>query len=250
MNPIPIHKKKPLIGISGMPIDLDLRTFACIPQSYSFAVETCGGTVLLMPPGFSDDTVDFWLALIDGLLMTGGKDVDPSSYGEETLPACGLTDIERDRHDIDIITKALEKDIPVLGICRGSQILNVALGGTLYQDIISQVEGVLPHVQWDTLEIQQSTVHRAKLVPTTRLRTIIGHDDIGVNSGHHCAVKVLNPYAVISAQASDGVIEAWEVPGKYFCMGIQWHPEQLIKQEEHKRIFEAFIDAAKSKTCL
>ena len=242
--------KKPIIGISGQLIDLDFRNFASIPQSYSNAVEICGGIVLPMPAGFSDDTVDFWLDIIDGLILTGGKDVDPSTYGEEKLPVCGVTEISRDRYDLKIIEKALERDIPILGICRGSQILNVAFGGTIYQDINSQVEGVLPHVQWDTAEIQQSMVHRVKLIPNSRLREIIGQDDIGVNSGHHCAVKILNQSAVLSASASDGIIEAWEVPGKYFCFGIQWHPEQLIKYGEHKRIIQSFVHAAASKASL
>jgi len=242
-----IEKKKPIIGISGQVIDLDLRNFLCIPQSYSHAVELLDGIVLPMPAGCSENTVEFWLEQIDGLLLTGGKDVDPSTYGEERLPVCGVTDIPRDEYDLKIIKKALDKDIPVLGICRGSQILNVALGGTLFQDIISQVEGVLPHVQWDTAEIQQSKVHRAELIPNCKLRKIIGQDEIGVNSGHHCAVKTLNQYAIISAKASDGIIEAWEVPSKYFCLGIQWHPEQLIRFDEQKRIFESFINAAASK---
>lgn len=250
MKKFMINKKKPIIGISGQLIDLDFRYFASIPQSYSNAVEVCGGIVLSMPAGFSDDTVDFELEIIDGLILTGGKDVDPSTYGETRLPVCGVTDIARDTHDLRIIAKAMERDIPILGICRGSQILNVALGGTIYQDIISQVEGVLPHVQWDTAEIQQSIVHRVKLMSTSRLREIINQDDIGVNSGHHCAVKKLNHSAVVSASAADGIIEAWEVPGKYFCFGIQWHPEQLIKRDEHKRIFQSFVHAAAVKAGL
>lgn len=250
MKKFMISKEKPLIGISGQLIDLGFRNFASIPQSYSNAVEMCGGIVLPMPAGFSTDTIDFGLAIIDGLILTGGSDVDPSNFGETKLPVCGVTDIERDTHDLKIIAKAMERDIPTLGICRGSQILNVALGGTIYQDIITQVEGVLPHVQWDTAEIQQSIVHRVKLTSTSKLREIINHDDIGVNSGHHCAVKNLNPSAVVSASAADGIIEAWEVPEKYFCFGIQWHPEQLIKRDEHKKIFQAFVHAAAVKAGL
>ncbi len=256
-----IEIKKPIIGISGQYLlekdvigeDLlkkDLGEFdngyAVVPLSYAEAIEINDGIPLLLPDGLSKESVKHLMTVVDGLILTGGKDVDPSSYNEEKLDVCGITDPRRDIHDKNIISIAIEKDIPILGICRGSQMLNAALGGTLYQDIVTQYPNVLHHVQWSTVESQKSKVHEVNLLPQSRLSKIIGSDRVGVNSGHHQASKKLCDNGIIAALSDDGMIEAYEVTNQKFCFGIQWHPEQIIRFPEHNRIFEEFLKASKS----
>ena len=139
--------------------------------------------------------------------------------------------------------QAIERDLPLLGICRGQQMLNTALGGTLYTDIASQFNTRIVHAQPDS-KTPGYLAHEVEVLPGTGLARIIGQSGIRVNSRHHQAIRELAPGLRVTAQAKDGLIEGVELAGKKFCMGVQWHPEALLDMEEHFRIFTAFITAA------
>ncbi len=173
------------------------------------------------PPG---PTIDDYVGDLDGLLLEGGSDVCPRSYGEEPLRPEWEGDEPRDRYEIDLIHAFHEAGKPVLGICRGAQILNVAFGGTLYQDITTQVEGSFEHRDWD---IYDANRHELELSPGSYLARLYDADGpVTVNSVHHQAVKDLAPGFVVEAvSVPDGIVEAVRLPGDPYLAGVQWHPE-------------------------
>lgn len=208
-------------------------------MEYARAVEKSGGLPFVLPLTADEKQLDKYLSLADGLLLSGGGDVDPSFYGEERQPQCGEASKIRDEMEITLCRKAVERGIPVLGICRGVQVMNIALGGTLYQHIENHARHDLP----------REPVHTAVIERGTRLHAILGVDTVGVNSRHHQAVKDVAEGLIISARAEDGTAEAAEMPGDYFFLGVQWHPEGLYDHyDDMKKIFAAFVAAAKGNT--
>ena len=193
---------------------------------------------MILPPSFTID-VEQLLGAVDGLVLTGGGDVDPQIYGENSLPSMGSIDPKRDHFELEITRRALEAGKPVLAICRGHQVLNVAAGGTLIQDTTSQVPEAIKHRQSAPIYYPSHTV---RVKEGSRLHGIFGKGELGVNTSHHQAVKDLGEGLVATAWAPDGVIEAMELPGDVFVLGVQWHPERMIDGEMLK-IFQAFIAA-------
>jgi putative glutamine amidotransferase len=184
---------------------------------------------------------------VDGILLTGGLDVDPALYGEsahsttETAPG-------RDRFEIPLSKSAVERDVPVFAICRGVQVLNVAAGGTLIQDIPSAIESDLPH----SIDLPKDCLaHSVRVTPGTRLAAALGAktrlDSCSVNSRHHQAVSAVAPSFIVSATSPDGVIEAIERPRASFCIGVQWHPENFWRTGEFSSLFAAFVEAARAR---
>ena len=171
------------------------------------------------------------LAGLDGLLLAGGSDIDPARYGAPRHPETGEPDPDRDSLETVLLREALERDLPVLAICRGHQLLNVVLGGTLAQHI----EG--------HLHPKQSDVHPITIASPSRLRSILGVDEFVVNSRHHQGVDLVASGLVVVARAPDNVVEALELPGKRFVLAVQWHPEDRTGGPD-ARLFEAFRDAA------
>ena len=209
-------------------------------QNYAGAVVKAGGLPLLLPnePGLAGD----YLRRIDGLLVTGGHfDVDPGLYGETERHDTVILKERRTDFELAITRGALARDMPVLGICGGQQLLAVALGGTLIQHIPDAVPGALAHEQPNP---RHEAGHDVQIVDGTRLREIVGVARMSVNSAHHQAVKDLPGDAVVNATAEDGVIEGVEAPREKFCIGVQWHPEFEV-DEADIRIFAAFVDAAR-----
>ncbi len=215
-----------------------------LPMNYVRAVERAGGLPLILPLVQEPDLIAQMLERIDGLLLSGGYDVDPAYFGQEPHPNLGTIDVDRDRFESVIVPLALKKKgFPILGICRGIQSLNAFAGGTLFQDL-SQIEGELvkhrqstdrPHVTHE-IEIERGSLMR-KIFRKTRLR---------VNSYHHQAVDAPAPGFVVTARSRDGVIEAIEKPGERFVLGIQAHPEQVEQDyPEFRKLFRAFVDAAR-----
>ena len=177
------------------------------------------------------------------LLLSGGPDVDPVLYGEEKLPCCGEILAVRDAMELSLFRKALKSGLPVLGICRGLQVMNVALGGTLYQDIATQLPGAIKHPCYDT---PRDKVHEVTVTEHSRLHRITGLARIGVNSRHHQGVKKLADSLKATAYSEDGLIEAFECPAEKFVMAVQWHPESLSdRYPEAQAIFNAFAEACK-----
>ncbi|MCL4440497.1 MAG: gamma-glutamyl-gamma-aminobutyrate hydrolase family protein, partial [Firmicutes bacterium] len=184
-----------------------------------------------------------YLELVDGLLLSGGGDVEPRYFGQEPMCGTGKVFPERDSFEIELVRVALQQDLPVVSICRGIQVLNIALGGDIYQDIFSQVPGALEHSQ----KIPRSFPwHKVDLVPGSRLGKIFGREEIRVNSFHHQAVKTVAPGFEVTARAADGLTEAIESSERRFAIGVQWHPEAMAPTDPMSiKLFEAFAVACR-----
>ena len=213
-------------------------------ERYLHPLTQSGATVLILPPTAGTASVRRALSLLDGLVITGGNfDIHPSYYGEKPIAELGVMKSQRTEFELEIGAAALRKDLPVLGLCGGEQALNVALGGSLYQDIATQLPAALAHEQ---SEKKSYGGHVVDIVPQTRLYTIVQRGRIEVNTSHHQAVKKLGKGLIIDAVADDGVIEGIESTRHRFVLGVQWHPEALAtKRQAHRRIFSAFLAACK-----
>ena len=212
-------------------------------------VLTSFGAVPWLVPLVADDeaTLRAIYEQLDGVFLPGGADVDPSSYGDEKGVGCGRTDLARDRTEVLLVRWASEDGKPVLAVCRGEQILNVAAGGTLYQDLALHREGSIKHDYFPvegkyTRELRS---HVVEVAPDTQLARLLGDATVEVNSMHHQGIRELAPSLVASAVAPDGVIEAVEPANGQFMIGVQWHPENLVDSDPRmQRLFSAFTDAA------
>ena len=210
---------------------------------YVAAIEAVGGIPLILPIVTNRALCKAVLNQLDGLLLTGsGPDIDPRRYGEHRRFDFKVMSTARTDSEYALVAEARKRDIPVLGICGGMQLMNVVLGGTLIQDIDKQVPHPLAHrLRGPASEVS----HEVRIEPGTRLSAIVGRRAIRVNSSHHQAVKRVPRRLRISASASDGVIEALEDPHRRFFIGVQWHPEYLYRRHPvHRAIFRALITAA------
>jgi putative glutamine amidotransferase len=209
--------------------------------AYVRSVEKAGGVPLIVAPGTPRDATEL-LDHVRGLVLTGGSDVDPALYGATRHPALKRVIPERDAFEIALCREALRRDVPVLAICRGQQVLNVAMGGTLYQDIASEVAGAANHAaqgaRWEAS-------HDVDLVAGTRLRSLLGQQTVAVNSFHHQAVKQVGEELVVAARSpADGVIEGLESPPHKFLLAVQWHPEDFVgRSSAFEPLFSALVEA-------
>jgi len=215
-----------------------------VGHPYMLSLQGAGGTPLLVPGYDDDDEIRRVLELADGLLVTGGADFDPRAYGEQPDAKFGSVSPERDRLDRISIEWALERpDLPVMGICRGIQSINVVAGGTLIQDVPSQVEGALKHAQNGPMYYG---THDIEVSEGSRLREIVGAGRISVNSSHHQAVREPAPGWQVVARADDGVAEAIERTDGGWGLGCQFHPEAMVPRDPRMAaIFEAFVEACR-----
>lgn len=210
-----------------------------IPHSYVTAIEQAGGSPVLIPSVESNlANIDRILDGIDGLLLPGGSDLDSDLYGQEAHRENDQPLRLRDDLEIALTRRAVDRGIAVYGVCRGMQVINVALGGTLEQHLDDRLD-MTPHRD----EVGTFTGHEVVPVVGTRLVDIVGAEEFSIRSHHHQAVSVLGEGLIPSAWAPDGVVEAIERPGAGFVLGVQWHPEQDLPGGGHK-LFEAFIEAA------
>jgi putative glutamine amidotransferase len=211
---------------------------------YIQAIQESGGVPLILPLVLSRSQQTFLLQRLDGLLVTGsGSDLAPQFYGESQHYPFQQMSEERARLELGLSKLAFEHQVPTLGICGGMQSMNVAMGGTLIQDIPAQLATKLQHLQKKSAEY---TAHPIHIEPKTLLRRIVRKSSISVNSSHHQSVKTIPGSFHISAVAPDGVIEAIEAAGHPFWLGVQWHPEFLYRKDVlQKRLFTAFIKAAR-----
>lgn len=234
---------RPIIGITCTTIGSDESNASHgIGVNYINAVEHAGGTPILLPLIQNDSCITDFLNIVDGILLSGGVDADPFLYGEEPQPKMGRIDVDRDRVEMSLIPRILEMDMPVLGICRGIQSLNVGAGGTLYQDISMIPSTTLKHRQEAPRWYGTHTIY---IQEGSRLLDILGHSTIRVNSFHHQAVKEAAPGFVISAVTSDGVIEGIENTQQSFAIGVQCHPEGMWRNNSSiANLFIAFVKAA------
>jgi len=214
-------------------------------EDYRQSVLHVGGEVRVLDP--SSD-VDAAMKGLDGVLLTGGGDVDPAIYGEAPHATFAPAEAGRDRFEIELVKRSRAQQMALFAICRGIQVLNVACGGTLVQDIATQVPGALSHRLEVPPHQAMELAHEVWIDKDTLLARIMRErlsdtDACDVNSRHHQAVRELAPGFVASATAPDGVIEAIEDPGARFCLGVQWHPENFFRTGEFRPLFEAFLEA-------
>jgi putative glutamine amidotransferase len=233
---------RPLIGITIGYSSQDPEIFS-LRDDYVRAVEKAGGLPVVLAPGTPQDAAAL-LDHLDGLLLTGGADVDPGFYGEPAHETVKRVIPERDALEIALSRAALGRDLPLLAICRGHQVLNVATGGTLIQDLPSQWKGAVDH---DPDVERWSPAHAVRILPGTRLREILGEERVAVNSFHHQAVKQPGQGVVVSAYAEDDdVVEGIEIPGRRLAVGVQWHPEAFWdKDGRFQPLFEALVKASR-----
>ena len=244
---------KPVIGITTYLNTNDpQKVYAAVSNSYIHSVLTAGGIPVMLPVVEDPDAAMEYLSVIDGLLLSGGEDVCTMVYGENPIKEVELFCPQRDAFEIALFSAALEQNLPVLGICRGLQVMNAALGGTLYQDIFVQCRNCLGHLPqkmpvdclYHTINIEKGSI----------LEKVFQKDEIRVNSYHHQAVKDVAKSFRATAFSSDHVIEAIEHKEKSFVLGVQWHPEDLtIRHPQFLKVFEALVDEAmrfKRRECL
>jgi len=245
--------RKPIIGITpGIRVEIsdDSSTFRryALADDYTNAIRAAGGLPILLPDGETD--LDTILETVDGLLFSGGADIDPSIYGDADVHDTTYgVDPRRDTYEIALIQKAAAQDKPILGICRGLQVINVALGGTLIQDIPTANPESLGHSQDKLGKPKGETTHTVSLTPETPLAKVFASDTAEVNSFHHQAVREPAPSLEVAATAPDGTIEAAWDPTKHFLVAVQWHPEMLADHNDTQAsIFRAFVDAVRETT--
>ncbi|MDA0999949.1 MAG: gamma-glutamyl-gamma-aminobutyrate hydrolase family protein [bacterium] len=247
---------RPRIGITcdlsqrKFPEEPTLRDRHVLMDAYVDAVVQAGGVPMLLP-ALNDEAGT--LSLLDGLdaliISGGGHDLDPATYGEKRRPSCGPSNVKREVFELSICRSAMSRDIPVLGICGGMQVMNVAADGTLLQDIDDQVKSPLPHRPKNAKKATY-TFHPVKIFPSC-LEGTIGAGDHYVNSAHHQSVKEPGPGMAVVAISADGVIEAIESPSHRFVLGVQWHPESMAAYgfgECHRaeHLFARFVDEARA----
>jgi putative glutamine amidotransferase len=212
-----------------------------LARTYAGAVLAAGGLPLLLPPG--EGTAGAYLEELDGLVLTGGAfDVPPELYGEARRRACGPVRPERTAFELALLRGALAAGVPVLGVCGGMQLLAVASGGTLWQDLPSEA-GLGGHEQPPPKDVPS---HEVEVVAGTRLAALVGTGRLRVNSTHHQGVRTPGDGVVVSARAPDGLVEAVELPGPAFALGVQWHPEAALAHEpRHAAIYRGLVAAAR-----
>lgn len=239
---------KPLIGITcGLRQAANGSAFYGIQPAYVRSIERAGGLPVVIPPTPDEDALRAIYTRMDGVVIAGGGDIDPAFYG---MTGDGLVhDVNRDRDvtEIDVARWAASDDKPLLGICRGCQVVNVALGGSLYRDIAVEYPGVngIDHDLFGKYP-RSHPAHPVQIDPGTRLASILADTQPAVNSLHHQALRDVPPNLVIAAHSPDGVIEAVEMPVARFLVAVQWHPEEMTEQSETmRRLFAAFISAAR-----
>lgn len=239
--------RKPTIGIT--PDLIAARPDAVFPTyelkvPYAEAVLRAGGLPFILPYAEDPACIDAYLDRVSGLLVTGGAfDIPPHAYGEEAREGMGVMKQSRTTFESALMRAALKRNLPVLGICGGMQLLNVVLGGTLFQDIAREVQGAKEHEQKHDKGQPQ---HPVEVKEGTLLGDVLGRGQLMVNSTHHQSVKGVGESVVISALAPDGVIEAIEAPRYAFAVGVQWHPEYLLQAiPAHVGVYKAFIHKAR-----
>lgn len=239
---------RPLIGVpSRLATDLAWSPeLVGVRRGYVDALLAVGATPVLIPPQVDEAALRDFYELVDGILLSGGVDLAPAIYGEQPHPKLGAVDTDRDRNELLLTRWAVADHKPLLGICRGMQVLNVALGGTLYQDINSQYHTSIEHDSGSKLETWRNFDHPVALDASSRLAAVLGTEQLAVNSLHHQALKDLAPELRVVGQAPDGIIEAVEGSGDAFVVAVQCHPEELWQSTDTRwqQLFRVFVEAA------
>ncbi len=237
--------RDPLVGITTSITVGQTPERAYVNSAYLHAVQQAGGVPVLLPPQLSKASLERLVRGLDALLLTGGGDVDPATFGEAPHPTLYEVAPARDALETQVTLIALEKKTPLLAICRGIQVLNVALGGSLHQDVATEPGTQIQHSQ---KEARDQTTHKVTITPRSRLGRVLGAEDLEVNSFHHQVIKSLGRGLVPVAWAPDKLVEGVELDDdSQFVLGVQWHPEHLVgNSEPARRLFSALVTAARA----
>ncbi|UCH60342.1 MAG: gamma-glutamyl-gamma-aminobutyrate hydrolase family protein [Anaerolineales bacterium] len=216
-----------------------------LTEAYVQALNKAGASPVLVPLGLNENALTSLVNRLDGLLFTGGGDVHPERYGSAAHPKVSQVDEDRDRVEIQLLQQALSKRLPVMGICRGLQLINVGLGGSLYEDILDQHPGGEKHDYYPGYP-RNYLAHLVEVQAGSRIAGVLGNGSVEVNSLHHQGIRRLGSGLKVTAVAPDGVIEAVELEDYPFGLAVQWHPEWLSEHLAMRSLFEAFVEAARS----
>lgn len=231
--------RKPIIGVTPL-WDAERNSVWMLPE-YLNAIDVAGGIPVVLPLVALPETIELLAGSLDGFLFTGGPDVSPKLYGESDRTGHIIPSPYRDAMETILLKAVLKEDKPVLGICRGIQLINAALGGTLWQDLPTEHPSDVVHRQEKPYD---NTVHTVTL--QGKLKELLGKETLRVNSRHHQAVRILSPKLSPAAFSPDGLIEAAEMPGKRFFLAVQWHPEYLYSKDgDAFLLFESFVNACR-----
>lgn len=234
---------RPLIGITARhaPTTQGLPAVQIL-RAYVSALLDAGGAPILIPPDLPEDGWRVLLDRLDGVLFSGGADIGLEHFDGEPHPTVEVESV-RDSIELPLLRAAVDADKPLFGICRGLQVMNVALGGTLYTHIADQLPNALQH-DWQKGYPRTHLAHPVRVEEGTRLADILGAPMLHVNSLHHQGIKDLAPGLKPTAYSPDGLIEGIELPDRKFALAVQWHPEWMTEHEEMRRLFERFVEAA------
>lgn len=232
----------PVVGVTPL-YDYSKNSIWMLP-GYLKGLEQAGALPVVLPLTSGEEELERALSLCNGVLFTGGQDVNPAIYGQDRLPVCGEISAERDGEERYLLKRCIERDIPLLGICRGIQFINAALGGTLFQDLPAQHAGGVNHCMTPPYD---RPVHRVTFPVGSPLAAIVGRDCAQVNSYHHQAVKDLAPRLRVSAVSEDGLTEGVYLPEARFLHAVQWHPEfDYMVNADSRAIFSAFVKSCRA----
>jgi putative glutamine amidotransferase len=213
-----------------------------ITEAYTQALSAVGAAPLLIPNGLTSEQLAQVVERLDGVLFSGGGDIHPRFYGAREDSHLGLVDEDRDQVEIDLLRQVMGRGLPFLGVCRGFQLVNVALGGSLYTDIQAQAPGAGQH-DFHKDRRRDYLAHPVQVTAESRLGTLLAAEQVQVNSLHHQGVRDLAPGLRPTAYAPDGILEAFELPDYPFGLAVQWHPECLQAHPPMQRLFRAFVEA-------
>ncbi|MBS4174683.1 gamma-glutamyl-gamma-aminobutyrate hydrolase family protein [Bacillus sp. FJAT-49736] len=234
-----LNIQKPIIGITSTSVNYNGYESSMLPISYCEAITNAGGIPVIIAVS-KEEMAAQWLNVCDGIILSGGEDMDPSSYHEEPHPKLKKTILARDQFEVGLVQAARKQKIPILAICRGVHIMNVAMDGTIMQDIESIVPNCIQHTQKAS---SKTPSHSIKINENSLLFSILGLHEARVNSFHHQAVNNVAPGLKVTARANDGIIEAIEAMNMEngWMLGVQWHPEEMGMDYQMDRLFSEFI---------
>ncbi|NMC80956.1 MAG: gamma-glutamyl-gamma-aminobutyrate hydrolase family protein [Chloroflexi bacterium] len=236
---------KMLIWVTAARMEKGGRTIHYLGQAYAQAILRAGGIPLLIPADTPEADYEDLHSRLDGLLLTGGGDVDPGRFNGKPHPRVGEVDDARDRLEVGLVQLAAQTDWPFLAICRGVQVMNVALGGTLYTDITDQFAGAVRHDYYPDWP-RDYLAHEVQVVNSSHLGQVLGTGRLQVNSLHHQGVAQIAPALRPAAYATDRLVEALELPQHCFGVGVQWHPEELPESPANQALFRDFVEACRA----
>jgi len=238
-------KTKPIIAVTaGKGAPVNNQPMVALKDEYVTAITRNGGIPLLVATGMDVDTIPGMLARVDGVLLTGGSDLDPQLFGAGNNPKIYGIDPARDAFEIALVKHLVDIGKPFLGICRGIQVINVALGGTLYLDIADELPTALKHDYFTPTFAPEKLSHRVSVEDGSLLAGLVGAEPFKVNSRHHQAIKDLAEGLKVTAHAKDGIIEGVELPSHPFALGVQWHPESLQSDLRMNALFAGLVAAS------